>query len=117
MSTQTTQTILAAVCSLIFIVVIYRLGHKQRLSFRYTVGWLALGGLGLIAGGLLPIIAPLAKKLHLSPVALVVLGALILILTLCVQLSISISGMQEHIRRLTEEAALLREEHDDARKL
>jgi hypothetical protein len=37
------------------------------------------------------------------------------LIILCVQLSISISGMQEQIRRLAEEAAYLREELDESR--
>ena len=113
MSIQTTQTLLAAIVSLIFVLIIYRLGRNQTLSFRYTVGWLALGALGIVAGVLLPITAPLAERINLSPSALLGIGAVVLLIVLCVQLSISISGMQEHIRRLAEEEAYLREELDE----
>jgi hypothetical protein len=74
-----------------------------------------LGGLGVIAGVILPVTAPLADRVNLSAAALLAIGAVILLVVLCVQLSISISGMQEQIRRLAEEAGYLREELDDFR--
>ena len=115
MSAQSTQTVLAAIISLVFVLIIHRLGRNQTLSFRYSVGWMLLGGLGVIAGVILPVTAPLADRVNLSPAALLGVGAVILLVVLCVQLSISISGMQEQIRRLAEEASYLREELDDVR--
>jgi hypothetical protein len=41
---------------------------------------------------------------------------MILLLVLCVQLSISISGLQEQVRTLAEEAANLREELDRSKR-
>jgi hypothetical protein len=116
MSPQTTQTVLAAATSLVFVVLVYRLGRKQKLSFRYTVGWLVLGGLGVIAGIILPLAEPIAKQIHLSPAAFLGVGAVILLVTLCVQLSISISGLQEQVRTLAEEAAYLRLELHQVRE-
>jgi hypothetical protein len=113
MSAQTSQTILALVVSLIFVFVIHRLGREQRLSFRYTVGWLALGTLGIISGLVVPFSVSLADKINLSPAALLGSGAILLLIILCVQLSISISGMQEQIRRLAEESAYLRAQLDE----
>ncbi len=113
MSLKTVQTLLATVLSFIFLVTVYRLGRRQFLSFRYTVGWMFLGVLGVLAGLLTPFAAPIANNLKISPSALLGLGAVILLVTLCVQLSISISGMQQQIRRLAEEAAFLREEIDE----
>ena len=115
MSAQSMQSVLGSLVSFFFIIVIHRLGRNQRLSFRYTVGWLALGVLGIVGGLVLPISVSLAGRINLSPAALLGAGALLLLIVLCVQLSISISGMQEQIRRLAEEAAYLREELDEAR--
>ena len=116
MTAKTTQTLFAAFVSLIFVVAVLRLGRRQKLSFRYTVGWLLLGTLGLVAGLLAPIANPIANKLQLSPAALLGIGAVILLVTLYVQLSISISGIQEQVRRLAEEAAFLRQELDQVKK-
>ena len=105
---RTQQTIYAAAASVVFSVVVYRLGRNRKLSFRYTVGWLALGLLGIVAGILIPLTGSIASRLHIAPAAVLGIVGLVLLLVLCVQLSISISGTQEQVRRLTEQVALLR---------
>jgi len=115
-STETIQTFYAALVSLVFVVSVYRLGRKQKLSFRYTVGWLILGLLGVVAGFLLPFAEPLADYFNVSAAALLAIGALVLLLVLCVQLSISISGLQEQVRALAEDASFLRNEIDEIRR-
>lgn len=108
MSTETGQVLFAACSGAIFGVVVFRLARRQKLSFRYTVGWLALCGVGIFAGLLVPVINPLARWLSISPAALIAIGAVLLLTSICIQLSISISGLQSQVRRLTEEAAELR---------
>ena len=108
MDIKTQQTIYAALASVVFSVVVYRLGRNRKLSFRYTVGWLALGLLGIVAGILIPLTGSIASRLHIAPAAVLGIVGLVLLLVLCVQLSISISGTQDQVRRLTEQVALLR---------
>lgn len=112
MSVRTVQTLVGAGVSLVFVLAVHRLGRRQRLSFRYAVGWMLLGSLGLVAGVLVPLAEPLADLLSVSPAALLGLGGMILLLVLCVQLSISISGLQEQVRSMAEESSFLREEID-----
>ena len=116
MSTKTTQTLYAAIVSLVFVLSIYRLGRRQKLSFRYAAGWMGLGVVGVIAGVLSPLAEPIAGHLNVSPAALLAIGAMILLLILCVQLSISISGLQEQVRTLAEESAFLKHEMEELRK-
>ena len=66
---------MASLMSIVFVIAVYRLGRRQKLSFRYTVGWLVLGGLGVVVGVILPLAEPIAKQVHLSPVALLGVGA------------------------------------------
>lgn len=115
MSAKTVQTLYSAAISLAFVLAIYRLGRKQKLSFRYAVGWMILGILGVVAGLVSPMSEPLANHLHVTPAALLAIGGMILLLVLCVQLSISISGLQEQVRTLAEESAFLRQEIDELR--
>ena len=110
------QTLYAGLVSLVFVLSILRLGRRQKLSFRYAAGWLSLGILGLVAGLLSPLAEPMARHLHVTPAALLAIGAMILLLILCVQLSISISGLQEQVRTLAEESAFLRREVDELRE-
>ena len=117
MSSTTFQTIIGALFSLMFLAAVYRLGRSQRLSFRYTVGWMILGALGVLAGLLVPVAEPIAKQLQVAPSALLGVGAVILLVVLCVQLSISISGLQEQVRRIAEETAFLRQEIEEVGNL
>jgi hypothetical protein len=108
------QTLIATIAGLVMATSVYMLARSGRLSFRYTVGWLALCLFGITAGASVPIVQPLAEKLKVTPAALLSIGAIFLLLAICVQFSISISGMQEQIRRLTEEVGgtkLRLEEH------
>ena len=117
MSSTTFQTLIGALFSLMFLTAVYRLGRSQRLSFRYTVGWMILGALGVLAGLLSPVAEPIAKQLQVAPSALLGVGAVILLVVLCVQLSISISGLQEQVRRIAEETAFLRQEIEEVSNL
>ena len=117
MSSTTFQTIIGALFSLMFLTAVYRLGRSQRLSFRYTVGWMILGALGVLAGLLIPVAEPIAKQLQVAPSALLGVVAVILLVVLCVQLSISISGLQEQVRRIAEETAFLRQEIEEVSNL
>ena len=109
------QVAAAAVLSFIFAGMVYRLARTGRLSFRYTVGWLTLSMLGLLAGFFVPIVQPIAEFLKLTPAALLALFAVILLVSICIQLSISISGLQEQLRSMAEKVALLRTETDENR--
>ncbi len=114
MSQGAIQTLVATIAGVILATSVYTLARRGRLSFRYTVGWLILCLIGITAGASVPLVQPIAEKLKVTPAALLSLGAVVLLLSICVQFSISISGMQEQIRRLTEEAAEVRlrlEEH------
>ena len=105
MSQGAIQTLIATIAGFVMATSVYLLARRGRLSLRYTVGWLALCLFGITAGASVPVVQPLAEKLKVTPAALLSIGAIFLLLAICVQFSISISGMQEQIRRLTEEAA------------
>lgn len=107
MDQSTWQVLLAGVFSILIAGVTYRLGRKGRLSFRYTIGWLALSAVGVFAGIFIPVVSPVADWLEISPAALVAVGAILLLVSICIQLSISISGLQEQNRRLAENLAIV----------
>jgi len=107
-SQQTLQLLEIAVVALVFAVSILRLARRQLLSFRYAVGWLVLAAVGLLAGLLIPIVGPAADWLRIEEFTLVAAVAVVLLLVVCVQLSISISGLQQQVQRLAEEIAILR---------
>jgi hypothetical protein len=96
-------------CAIIF------LSRRGRLSFRYGMGWLALSGLSAFGGIFLPVIEPIAARLRLDAFSLVSALAVIVLLSLCIQLSISISGMQRQIQTLNEDLAIQKKVLDELR--
>jgi hypothetical protein len=79
------------------------------------MGWLTLSVLSAVGGLLLPVIEPLSRKFQLGAFSLVGALAVIVLLSLCIQLSISISGLQRQLRKLNEDIALQKKEIDDFR--
>lgn len=107
LATTDVLRVIAGTLSLACLLTCLRLGRRGRLSFRYTLGWTALFGVGTFSSILLPLVEPLADALEITPAAIVSILGLLLLLGICVQLSISISGIQEQTRRLSEKIALL----------
>ena len=112
---MSTRSLLPTLLSLVFALSVHQLGRRQKLSFRYAVGWMILGVLGVFASLLVRVAEPIAEELRVAPSALLAGVAIVLVIILCVQLSISISGLQEQIRQLAEEAAFLRQEIEEGR--
>lgn len=108
MSQSTAQVLVAGIFCVAFLMVIYALARRERLSFQYTMGWLTLFAMGILALVALPATNQISEWLRVTPAALLALCGLVLLLMICIQLSISISGMQKQIRRLAEEVAKLR---------
>jgi hypothetical protein len=114
-SQQRVQAIEIAIVACLFAIGVISLSRRGRISFRYTVGWLTLCLLSAVGGLLLPVIEPLSRKFQLDAFSLVGALAVIVLLSLCIQLSISISGLQSQLRRLNEDVALQKKELDDLR--
>jgi len=113
MSQQTIQFLEVAVIAVLLSAVVLRLSRRRLISFRYTVGWLTLCGLGILAGLLIPLLTPIADFLRISEVALVATSAVVVLLAVCIQLSISISGLQRQLHDVVEELALVRRRFEE----
>ena len=114
-SQQRVQAIEIAIVACLFAVAVVALSRKGRISFRYTMGWLSLSALGAFGGLSLPVIEPLSRKFQLDAFSLVGALSIIVLLALCIQLSISISGLQSQLRKLNESFAIQQKELDDLR--
>lgn len=117
MSQQTVQLIEIAILAIGFMFGIVSLARRRLISFRYTVGWLALGSVALMAGLLIPLLGPIARVFRVGELTMIAVVAVVVLLVVCVQLSISISGLQSQVQRLSEVVAILqvREEESDDR--
>ena len=114
-SQQRVQAIEIAIVASLFAIAVVRLSRRGNISFRYTIGWMSLCALSAVGGLLIPVIEPLSRKFQLDAFSLVGALAVIVLLGLCIQLSISISGLQSQLRRLNEDMALQKKELDDLR--
>ena len=116
MGTSAIQIAGFTLVSALFIAFVYLLARRSRLSFRYALGWLLLFVPGLLAVVLLPLTNPISKALAITPAALLAVTFMTVLVAICIQLSISISGLQEQVRNLSEETAQLRHDVESARE-
>ena len=108
MSNQLVQIIEIMGLAISAFVFVLFLSKKQLLSFRYTMGWTALCALTFLGALVVPFIEPISEFLRIGPFAVVGAICLFVLLSICIQLSISISGMQRQISKLNEDSAMLR---------
>lgn len=104
-----TGYVFAVVLSAIVVLVLFFLLRTRRLREKYVGLWMALAA-AIIVLSVFPNVAVwLAGLVGVqTPSNLVLAGAIVVLLLVCVQLSVSMSSVEERIRTLTEEVALLR---------
>jgi hypothetical protein len=104
MSTQAVIVMAGAVGLMVSTVFLVRRGL---LSLRYGLGWLTVSVLGFVGTPLLSVAASQVRHLGFTPTGFS-LGVLIAFLGLiCLQLSISLSGLHRAIQDISEHAALV----------
>lgn len=104
MSTEAVIVMAGAVTLMVSTIVLVR---RRLLSIRYGLGWLAVSVAGLLGTPLLSFVAVKVRHLGFTPTGFS-LGVLIAFLGLvCLQLSISLSGLHRAIQDLSEYAALI----------
>ena len=106
MTQSMAQAIEIALIFCTFAGLVISLARKQKISFRYSAGWLVLCVSGSVAGFFIPFIETLAVKLQLGVGVLVIGLVSLVLLALCIQLSVSISGLQRQVQLLNEDVAL-----------
>ena len=114
-SQQRTQAIEILLLAVVLSAGVIYSSRKQKISFRYSVGWLTLFGFMALGGLAIPKIEKIASQFKVTPAALITAISLFLLLALCVQLSVSISGLQRQLRKVNEDVALQKKEIDDLR--
>jgi Na+/melibiose symporter-like transporter len=79
------------------------------LSIRYGLGWISVSLAGIAAGPLLAILAREVKRVGFTPTGFSLGVFIVFLVLLCLQLSISLSGLHRAIQDLSEHAALVEE--------
>jgi hypothetical protein len=81
--------------------------RRRMLSIRYGLGWLAVSLVGVVGGPVLQLVAPSVERAGFTPTGFS-LGLFIAFLGLvCLQLSITLSGLHGAVQDLAEHAALV----------
>lgn len=83
--------------------------RRQLLSFRYAIGWLCLCIVTFLGALLVPVVEPVARFLKVDSFTIVGGSALLILLAICIQLSVSISGLQRQLYDINEAVALIRD--------
>jgi Uncharacterized conserved protein (DUF2304) len=107
MSTAAKQAIVLAGGGLLISAFILTLARRRLLSTRYAIGWLVVGGLIVTAAALLPFVGRIGRLANMTPTAVLLTMSSVLLLAISVQLSISVSLLQERLRTTAESGALL----------
>lgn len=107
MSTTAKQALVLAVGGLVILLFILRLARRRLLTTRYALGWLGVGALIAAAAVLMPFVGRLGRLANMTPTAVLLTLSSVLLLAITVQLSISVSQLQERLRTTAEAHALL----------
>ena len=109
MSQQAVQILEVAIIAVIMGSFVLAIARRQLISFRYTIGWLGLCVVTFLGALLVPVVEPMARFLKVDPFTVVGGSAFLILLGICIQLSISISGLQRRLHDVNEVVALLRD--------
>ena len=109
MSRQAVQILEVATIAVLMGSFIMVIARRQLISFRYTIGWLGFCIVTFLGALLVPVVEPIAKFLRVQPFTVVGGSAFLILLAICIQLSISISGLQRQLHDVNEVVALLRD--------
>lgn len=107
MSAATNLGILFALASLGLLFSVRRLTRLGRLKFAYAVGWGMIGLLGLLAPAVALAIDWLEQSLDLPIGTLLLFIGIVFLITLSMQLSISVSGLSRQLVEVAERVAEL----------
>ena len=101
------HVISATIFGVIFLIAIRSLSVKGKLTMRYTLGWLSIGFFVLGYPILVIVSQRLGRILVVQPSVILLGIPLIIVGVVCIQLSITVSGLTEQVRTLGETIAHL----------
>ena len=107
MSSTVKQALLITIGGVGLAAIILLLARRRLISLRYTLGWLAVATTVTVSSLFAGLVKPVADRFEMSPTAVFLASATVLLVGISIQLSISVSGMQNQIRQLAEANALL----------
>jgi hypothetical protein len=81
--------------------------RRDLLSLRYGIGWLTISAIGIVGTPVLGALAEYAEDLGFTQTGFAAGVFIVFLLLICLQLSISLSGLHKAIQNLAEHGALV----------
>jgi hypothetical protein len=107
------QSLVIAAGGVVLAVVIVLLARRRLMTMRYTVGWLGMAALTILTAALAGLVTPIAEAFDMTGTAVFLAAATAILIAICIQLSITVSGLRAQLRELAEDHALLAAELDE----
>jgi len=107
MSTGAKQALVLAAGGVLLVLAVFVLGRRRLMTTRYALGWMAIGVLVAVGALFTNAVPEIGRVAGMTPTAVFLAIATIVLLAIALQLSISVSGLQSQVRDLAEDHALL----------
>ena len=113
MSTGAKQALILAAGGAALIFFVFVLARRRLMTTRYALGWMVIGLLVLVGAFVTNLVGEVGRVAGMTPTAVFLAVATIVLLAITLQLSISVSGLQSQVRDLSESHALLEDRVHD----
>ncbi len=115
MSATVKQALVIAAGGVALGILVLFLARRRLITLRFAVGWLGIAGVAILAAVLAPLVNPLADVFQMTGTAVFLVAATTVLMAICIQLSITVSGLWSRMRDLAESHALMEAELDELR--
>jgi hypothetical protein len=106
LSTTAKQALVMAGAGLALVALVILVARRGLITVRYALGWIFIGLLVIIGSLFAGLVPGLGEVAGMSPTAVLLVGAVVVLVGIAIQLSISVSGLQRQLRDVIEREAL-----------
>jgi len=107
MSVGLRQALILAASGILLVLVIIALVRRRLITTRYALGWLAIALFVVLGAAFTNAVSSVGDISGMTPTAVFLAVATVVLLAITLQLSISVSGLQAQVRDVAESQALL----------
>lgn len=106
LSVNVKQGLVMAAAGFLLCLIATALAKRHLITVRYALGWMAIGLLVILSSLLTSLVPTVGDFAGMTPTAVLLAGAVGVLVTISIQLSISVSGLQRQLRDAIEREAL-----------
>jgi hypothetical protein len=113
LTTTTKQAIVMAGAGVGLVLCAIFLARRQLITVRYALGWIAIGALVIVGSLFTGFVPSVGRVAGMTPTAVLLAGAVVVLVAIAIQLSISVSGLQRQLRDVIQRDALNHAEENE----